>query len=179
MPFTPFHLGAALIVKPAAQRNFSVLSFGLAQLAMDIEPMVGMIRNSDVLHGPSHTVIGALFIAFIVAWMAPSICNLILRRYNLEVRFLGLEWLQEPDSVTRTAVMTGAFFGTLSHIILDSLMHFDIHPLAPFSDANPLLNRVSVDGLYQLCTVAVLVGVAAWLALKWMGRAVPELHRGE
>jgi hypothetical protein len=172
-------MGAALIVKPTAQRNFSVLSFGVAQLAMDIEPMVGMIRNSDILHGPSHTVLGALLIAFIVAWMAPPICNLILRRYNLEVRFLGLEWLQEPHSVTRTAVMTGAFFGTLSHIILDSLMHFDIHPLAPFSDANPLLNLVSVDGVYQLCTVAVLVGVAAWLVLKWMRRGIAKAHSGE
>ena len=43
MPFTPFHMGAALIVKPVSGSRFSVLTFALAQIAMDIEPGVGML----------------------------------------------------------------------------------------------------------------------------------------
>lgn len=55
MPFTPFHMGAGLALKAVAGRHFSVLTFGIAQVAMDIEPLVGMLRGAAVLHGPTHT----------------------------------------------------------------------------------------------------------------------------
>lgn len=167
MPFTPFHMGAALMLKPVTRKHFSLLTFGIAQLAMDIEPGIGMALEWSVLHGPIHTIPGALLIGGLVAWIAPSICNPILRRYNQEVTFYKQRWLLEPEEVSRTAVLTGALFGTLSHLILDSLMHHDIHPLAPFTSANPLLNLVSHDGVYQLCGLMGLGGLAAWLFGKW------------
>ncbi|MGR9013877.1 MAG: DUF4184 family protein [Gammaproteobacteria bacterium] len=80
MPFTPFHMGAALIVKPAAQRHFSVIAFGVAQIAMDIEPLIGMLKNSENLHGHTHTFIGALVIGLLVALVTAYICRPILRR---------------------------------------------------------------------------------------------------
>lgn len=58
MPFTPFHMGAGLALKAVAGRHFSVLTFGIAQVAMDIEPLVGMLRGAAVLHGPTHTYFG-------------------------------------------------------------------------------------------------------------------------
>ena len=170
MPFTPFHMGAALIVKPATDKRFSLLTFAIAQIAMDIEPGIGMLVGSETLHGPSHTVGGALLIACLVIAVAKWICTPILRRYNHEVIHYKLYWLLESESVERTAVVTGAFFGTLSHIVLDSLMHHDIHPLAPFSNSNPLLDLVSHDGVYQLCAVLSGVGAVLWLASKWLRR---------
>jgi membrane-bound metal-dependent hydrolase YbcI (DUF457 family) len=68
------------------------------------------------------------------------------------------------------AVTVGAFFGSLSHVALDSLMHHDIHPLAPFSQANPLMGLVSHDGVYQLCAIAGVLGAVAWAAMQWFGR---------
>jgi len=170
MPFTPFHLGAGLLVKPATQRRFSLIAFGLAQLAIDIEPGVGMIRGSDVLHGPSHTVIGALVIAYLVTLVSPWFCKFFVGRWNREVRRYKLDWLAEPEEISRTAIYAGAFFGTLSHLALDSLMHHDIHIFAPFSDANPLLDLVSHDGVYQLCAVMALFGTLAWIVQKWRSR---------
>lgn len=170
MPFTPFHMGAALIVKPAAQKHLSLITFGVAQIAMDIEPFIGMVRNSDILHGPTHTVLGAMVIAFLVALVSPSICRPILYRYNQEVTVYKLHWLSEPTEPTRLAIWSGAFGGTLSHIVLDSLMHDDLRPFAPFSDANPLLYRVSHDDVYQLCFLLGVVGCMAWLLTKWVGR---------
>jgi membrane-bound metal-dependent hydrolase YbcI (DUF457 family) len=167
MPFTPFHMGAALIVKPAARHYFSLLTYGMAQIALDIEPGIGMALGWSVLHGPSHTILGALLIAGIVAWLAPWLCNPILHRYNREARYYGQDWLLEPDAVSRTAAMIGAFFGTLSHLFLDSLMHHDIHPLAPFTDANPMLDLVSHDGVYQMCTLMGLIGMFLWIHQKW------------
>jgi membrane-bound metal-dependent hydrolase YbcI (DUF457 family) len=34
-------------------------------------------------------------------------------------------------------LVVGSFFGTISHLVLDSLMHHVIHPLMPFSNSNP------------------------------------------
>jgi len=171
MPFTPFHMGAAMIVKPAARQHFSVLVFGIAQVAMDIEPLVGMIRDWDVLHGPSHTILGALAIGAMVAWLSPPLCNLILNRFNQEVSQHNMSWLQELHPISKVAAMTGALFGTLSHLVLDSLMHHDIHPFAPFSNANPLMDLVSHDGVYKLCVVLGVVGVVTWFAIKrWRGK---------
>lgn len=165
-------MGAALIVKPGLNRNFSVITFGLAQIAMDIEPGIGMLTGAEVLHGPTHTILGALVIAYIVMLIAPKCCNYLLRKWNTEVAYHRLPWLVQSESTSKTAVTVGAFFGTLSHVVLDGLMHHDIHPLSPFSQANPLSGLVSHDGVYQLCALAGVVGAVVWVAMQWFGRPI-------
>ncbi|MDH5667096.1 MAG: DUF4184 family protein [Nitrospira sp.] len=170
MPFTPFHMGAALIVKPAAQKHLSLITFGIAQIVIDIEPFIGMMRQSEILHGPTHTLLGAITIGVLVALVSPAMCRPILRRYNQEVTAYKLRWLSEPIEPTRIAMWSGALWGTLSHIILDSFMHDDIRPFAPFSDANPLLHLISHDDVYQLCVVLGVIGCMVWLLTKWVYR---------
>ena len=163
-------MGAALIAKPGLNRNISVITFGIAQIAMDIEPGVGMLTGADVLHGPTHTILGALVIAYLVTLIAPSVCNYLLGKWNKEVTHHGLPWLVQSKT-SQTAVTVGAVFGTLSHVVLDSLMHHDIHPLAPFSQANPLMGLVSHDAVYQLCAIAGVSGAVVWVAMQWFGRS--------
>lgn len=163
-------MSAALLAKPGLTRNISVITFGMAQIAMDIEPGIGMLTGADVLHGPTHSILGALVIACLVMLVAPGVCHYLLRRWNKEVNYYGQLWLVQP-ATSKTAVAVGAFFGTLSHVFLDSLMHHDIHPLAPFSQANPLMGFVSDDGVYQLCVVSAVLGAVAWMAMQWFGRA--------
>ena len=47
MPFTPRHLGPGFAIKALAGRHFSLLTFGVAQVTMDIEPLVGLIRGAN------------------------------------------------------------------------------------------------------------------------------------
>ena len=164
-------MGAALIIKPGLNRNFSVITFGIAQIAMDIEPGIGMLTGADVLHGPTHTILGALVIAYLVMLIAPSVCNYLQNRWNKEVIHYKQPWLVQSAALPKSAVISGAFFGTLSHVALDSLMHHDMHPLMPFSKANPLLGLVSHDAVYQLCVIAGVLGAVVWLAVKWVGRS--------
>lgn len=164
-------MGAALIIKPGFNRNFSVITFGIAQVAMDIEPGVGMLTGAQVLHGPTHTILGALVIAYLVMLIAPSVCSYLLQRWNKEVVHYKLPWPVQAEAVSKGAVIFGAFFGTLSHVALDSLMHPDIQPLLPFSQANPLIGLVTHDEVYQLCTVAVVLGAVAWVVVKWSSRS--------
>lgn len=167
MPFTPLHMGPGLAIKAIAGRRFSVLTFGIAQVAMDIEPLVGLVRGSSVLHGPTHTYLAAFVIAIVVATVSPPICRPILRRWNRELLFHRLGWLVEPESFAPLPVIAGAFVGTISHIILDSIMHSDISPLAPWSDANALLDLMSIGALHQFCILAGLFGVVGWLSVAW------------
>lgn len=170
LPFTPFHMGAALVVKPALDHRFSVISFGIAQVAMDLEPGIRMWAHADVLHGPTHTFLGALIMAFVVMLIAPGICNRLLAKWNKEVAYCKQPWLTHAEPVSKFAVANGAFFGTLSHVVLDSLMHHDIRPMSPFSESNPFMGLVTSDGVYQACALAGVFGIAGWLARQGIGR---------
>jgi membrane-bound metal-dependent hydrolase YbcI (DUF457 family) len=59
---------------------------------------------------------------------------------------------------TRPLVL-GAALGGYSHVLLDSVMHADIRPLAPFSDGNVLLNVISLAALHWLCIGCALCGL--------------------
>ena len=164
-------MGAALVVKPALDRRFSVMTFGIAQVAMDIEPGVRMVADTDVLHGFTHTILGALIMAISVMLAAPGICDGLFAKWNKEVIHYRMPGLAHSGTVTKTAVIIGAFFGTLSHVFLDSLMHHDIQPLSPFSQANPFIGLITHEGVYQACMIASVLGVAGWLLMRWGARA--------
>ena len=178
MPFTPLHMGPGLAIKAIAGRRFSLLTFGTAQVAMDIEPLIGLLRGADVLHGPTHTYAAALVIAAIVASIAPLVCRLILRCWNRELFFCGLPWLLESDSFTLAPVIAGAYIGTLSHVLLDSIMHSDISPLAPWSNANGLLGLISIETLHLSCVGTGLLGVGIWLVVAWHKRRLSDCSNG-
>lgn len=164
-------MGPALVIKAAGGRHFSVLVFGIAQVAMDIEPLIGIIKGWDVLHGWTHTVLGATLIGIAVFFLAPPLCNWILRRWNRELEYHKLHWLRSPEPVTRLAAASGAFVGTWSHVFLDGLMHADMLPLRPWSADNALLGLMSIDGLYLACFISGLIGAVLWFALGYTNRS--------
>jgi hypothetical protein len=166
MPFTPFHMGPALALKAVSGPYFSVLVFGIAQVAMDIEPLIGMIRDAEVLHGWTHSYAGATVIGLLVMLLAPPLCRLILDRWNAELAAHGVGWLSSPGRIGWLPAATGAFVGTYSHVMLDSIMHADMTPLSPWSKANSLLGVISIGELHVVCVVAGAVGVAAWYFLS-------------
>jgi hypothetical protein len=124
-------MGPALALKAVSGRYFSVLVFGIAQVAMDIEPLIGLIRNADILHGWSHSYVGATVIGVLVTFLSPPLCRLILGRWNSELEHYGVGWLGSPSSIGWVPAVTGAFVGTYSHVALDSIMHADITDVIP------------------------------------------------
>ena len=163
-------MGPALALKAVSGRHFSVLMFGIAQVAMDIEPLIGMIRDADVLHGWTHTYAGATLIALIVTVTALPLCRLILARWNAELEHHGAGWLGSSPRIGWVAASTGAFIGTYSHVALDSIMHADMAPLWPWRKSNELLGAISIGELHAVCVVAGVFGVAAWFALGLRAR---------
>ena len=163
-------MGPGLAIKAVAGRHFSLLAFAVAQVAMDIEPLIGMIRGSAVLHGLTHTYLGATAIALVAAGITPLIGRPILRRWNQELRCYRLGWLSSSETMETRPVLTGAVVGTLSHIALDSFMHADIQPLLPWSKGNDLLGLISISSLHQLCIASGIIGLVAWLWASWRQR---------
>lgn len=162
MPFTPFHLGPGATFKAIGGRHFSFMVFGGSQVLMDIEPLLGILRGSPVLHGYTHTVLGALVIGIVAALIGKPISAYALAL--LRIPHTPFTWL---------AAFSGALAGTFSHIVFDAVMHSDMRPWWPFSEANGLLHIVSVERLHAVCIALGLLG-----ALAVCGRALLHGSRG-
>jgi len=171
MPFTPFHMGPGLAIKAIAGRHFSLLTYGVAQVAMDIEPLIGMFQGAAVLHGRSHSYLGATVIALLVLFLSPPMSRALLRGWNHELRFHSLERFGSPEGLSRVALLTGAFIGTYSHVALDSFMHSDMAPFWPWSTAHSLPGIVSTETLHLFCGVTGLIGFLAWFVRGLRHRA--------
>lgn len=170
MPFTPFHMGAAMAAKPVFQARFSLVAFGLAQIAMDVEPLARMYAHSEVVHGPTHSFPGAVLIALFVILLAPFVCRLLISFFNRLAGIFQLEWLMEPERPSNRVLLWSALYGTLSHLLLDAAMHADMKPFYPFSDKNPFLGLLGHEAIYQWCFFLILLGTLAWIAVKWLRR---------
>jgi hypothetical protein len=166
MPFTPLHMGPALAIKAVAGRRFSITAFGLTQVLMDIEPLVRIVRGDAVLHGATHTYLGSLVVAAIAVPVCAWLCPRIVRGWNGLVRSHDRKWLVERDAIAPSALVAGIVIGALSHVAIDSIMHADMHPYAPFAQASPLLGTVSIDTLHVLCFASGFVGALAWVVAR-------------
>ncbi|MBI2898419.1 MAG: hypothetical protein HYY06_33015 [Deltaproteobacteria bacterium] len=169
MPLTPFHLGAALLVKPALGRRLSVGVFLIVQILVDIEPGWNMATNRWPVHGPSHTLLGALSVVGALlgkpacAWLYPR-----MRRWLASPDAATKRFLAELDPPSTAGAWIGALLGGLTHLVLDAVIHGDLQPLAPWSVANPLLVEGSFVWMHAGCAVAAAVGFVRW---AWRSRA--------
>jgi membrane-bound metal-dependent hydrolase YbcI (DUF457 family) len=138
--------------------------FGFTQVAIDIEPLVRIIRGDAVLHGFTHTYLGATVIAFVSLFAGRPICQYLLNYWTPDPRALFMNWLRGPKIISWPAAITGAFVGTYSHVFLDSIMHSDMQPFAPISGTNALLHVISVDSLHRVCVYSAAIGALVLLA---------------
>ena len=168
MPFTPLHMGPGLLVKALLQGSFSLMVFGWAQIIMDIQPLVVLLTGEGHLHGFSHTYIGATLIGIGSALTGKYAAEFGLRFIG-EARYLPISW---------PVTIISAFIGTFSHVLLDSVMHADVEPFAPFTLNNPFIGFLSIEALHKLCLYSGLLGVGLYFAVShWLSRHNPSVKR--
>jgi len=161
MPFTPFHFGPGAVFKAVGGRHFSFMVFCGSQVLMDIEPLIGILTQKPILHGTSHTLLGALVIGTIAGIIGKPISAMVLR------------WRSIPHyPFTWTSSFIGAYIGTFSHILLDAVLHSDMSPWWPVATGNRLLGLAGYDQMHVACVLVGLFG-AAVVAFKFKtkGRA--------
>jgi hypothetical protein len=161
-----------MALKALAGRHLSLVSFGVAQVAMDIEPLVHMLRGDSVHHGIVHTYLGATVVGFVALPIARSISPRLAHLWNQELRARGLAWLAEPVSPFWKPIVVGTFAGTYSHVMLDSILHADMAPLAPFWQGNPLLHLLSFGGVHLFCVATGILGLCGWAVAQRFRRSV-------
>lgn len=151
MPFTPFHFGPGAALHALAPRHVSFLGFCGANVLVDVEPLYYMLTGQYPIHRLLHTyagvslVIGGTVLVFLLL-------RRIGRRFGLPNPF---GWQRLPVH----AVLLGAALGGFTHVALDSVMHSDIQPLAPFSTANALYLSLDTDDLHWWCVAAGVAGL--------------------
>ena len=148
-------MGPGLLVKAVLQGSFSLMVFGWAQILMDLQPLVVMITGEGHLHGFSHTYVGATLIGVVAALTGKYAGEFGLRVLR-EARFSPIRW---------PVAIVSAFIGTYSHVLLDSVMHFDLEPFAPFNRANPFLHFITIDALHWVCLASGIVGAVVYFAV--------------
>jgi hypothetical protein len=167
VPFTPLHFGPGLALKGVTGKWFSFMLFCFAQVLIDLEPAWYMLAGDDYIHRFLHTYLGATLAAGVALVAGKAPCEWALRRWNANLSPAQARWLGVPAGITWRAAATGAFAGAWSHVLLDSFMHSDMHPLAPWREDNALLYQVHVDSLYLSCALAGVAGLGLFFWQRW------------
>lgn len=173
MPFTPFHMGPGILVKALLQGSFSLMVFGWAQVVMDLQPLIAIVTGEGALHGFTHTYIGSTLIAVFSA-----LTGRYFSQWGLIVLSNGA---QRGILIRWWVAFLSAFIGAYSHVLLDSVMHADIEPFAPFSRANGLLGMVSIPMLHKICLYTGLVGALLYVLVGYLlsrSRYADDLRNG-
>ncbi len=167
MPITPLHFGPGLALTSATGKWFSFTLFCFAQVLIDLEPAWYMLAGDAYIHRFFHTYLGATLagVAAIAAGKAP--CEWALRWWNSKLSPAQARWLGVPAEISWRSAALGALAGTWSHVLLDSFMHADMHPLAPWHEHNALLYLVPMDTLNLSCALAGAAGLALLFWRRW------------
>ena len=157
MPVTPFHMGPGMVVKAAMPRHFSIVVFGLTQIAIDLEALWHLARGEYPFHTFCHTYLGATIIAAVLTVIGKPVSQWVKATWNRIASKCRDADLTVSIPTTWVASFTGASIGAYSHILLDSLFHPDIKPFQPWSATNRLSSMVNPHGVEVVC---VLIGIA-------------------
>ena len=164
MPVTPFHGGIGLACKGPLGARFSFTIFAATQVVIDLESAYFLFTQQYPVHRFLHTFLGASLACLLVALTLRGPCEMLLRSVPDDA-WPG--WIDRDPSISRVTALQSAFVGMLGHVVPDAVMHADARPLAPFSDANPLLNAVSLSALHLALVGLGGLGLVWLLAAAW------------
>lgn len=134
-----------------APKYVSFLAFCAANVVIDFESLYNLVTRQYPVHRFLHTYVGATLAAVVTALLFLGAQRLASRRW--------LPNLFKWQELTLVQVVVGAAAGAYSHVVLDSVMHRDMSPLVPFSQANPLLGAVSLGSLHWFCAASAVVAL--------------------
>ena len=157
MPFTPFHMGPGVAIKALLHGSFSLTVFGWTQILIDLQPLFVLLRGTGKLHGLSHTYLGAAALALLAA-----LSGKFLAERGLAILAASVPRAPRVPRISWPVAFASAFIGAVMHIVLDSIMHADMRPWYPLTNANGLLGTLSYAQLHQLCLFSGLLGALAY-----------------
>lgn len=157
MPFTPFHVGPALLI-------YSLLLFLdpfaliIGATAPDLEGLAYFLIGGTTPHGPLHSLAGATLLAIMAVTPASmATWKIIENASQKKIRAPTLK-------ITAASALLGAY----SHLLLDSLLpamfYGDVNLAWPITYWAPLLNTMTPEQMYAFCIAAFVIGTIIILA---------------
>jgi len=149
LPFTPYHLGPALLIGLPMRKFIHLPTFLLSSVIVDLEPFLVLLLNLNYpLHGYLHT--------FLLASILGVIIGLIMKvgERHLSDFYLSLCLIKETTKIRRPFIIAGAL-GAFTHVLLDAPLYDDIAPLFPFS-VNLLYAPQLTSLIYSFCVLSGL-----------------------
>ena len=121
MPFTPFHIGHAVITYSIFDKlDFIALIYG--SILVDIEPFLILFLNLPYpLHGPIHSIIGVLAITPLI-YIITLITKLILSKMGFSLR-----------KNSRRIIIASILIGGYTHITLDAFLYSEMNLTWPLA----------------------------------------------
>lgn len=182
MPFTPFHFGPGIMVKAFERRRFWLSSFMAANVLIDCEVLYYLRQGSVPIHRYLHTYIGGFAAGLLAGAVMFGIAKLATRvrdrMINKRRVIVDPATLTNPDDAAPSRVtpvarpgtplaasLVSGVIGGVSHVLLDSLMHRDMHPFWPFADGNGLIGVVDISTLHIALAASGFFGLMFWLLL--------------
>jgi len=154
MPFTPFHLGPALLFGLILFNYLNFPAFLVGNVIVDIEPFLVLCMGLRYpLHGFFHTYLGGTIVGIATGVGIYSVrnwLNKILAKFKV----------QQESSFTK--ILYTSLLGVYFHIFLDSFLYEEMKPFYPLT-YNPLLNAVRFGAVYDFCTVSLISGFILYI----------------
>ena len=161
MPFTPFHWGPSLLIGLLLFPLLDLPGFLIANVIVDIEPLVLMIQGAPVLHAFFHTYLGAT-----IAGLALIPIIYLLRNFLLML--LKIFGLKQRTSIPKISVT--ALLGTNFHVLLDSFLYSEMLPLFPILGYNPFFGLLTLSQVYLFCIVTFIAAIPLYIFHLWRTR---------
>jgi len=154
MPFTPFHLGPALLFGLLLYQYLDLPTFLVSNIIIDIEPFIILTRGLPIpLHGPFHSYTMSALVSLVTA-----LVMLLVKPVTRPVATLFR--LRQESSPLR--IFATALLGIYFHVTLDAFLYPEMGLMYPL-ESNPLLGLVSINSVYFFCTLCLPLGFALYI----------------
>ena len=154
MPFTPFHLGPALLISLLLFSHLDFVSFMVSSVVVDVEPLCILVFRLHIpLHGFFHTYLGATILSTLTA-----VGVYFLRSWLSKV----LEWFKIKQKPSFKKMLYTSILGAYFHIFLDSFLYAEMELFYPLP-GNPFLGVLGFGAVYEFCTVSFILGFILYI----------------
>ena len=146
MPFTPYHVGPALLVALLLYPLLDLPTFIVANLILDLEPLAVFLGLIDwPMHGVFHSFTLGTVVGVILA-----LPMYYIRRFIKPIQMGNIT----PPNYTLKSIIKASILGVWIHILLDAFTYSDLNILYPIQ-WNPLLGLVPTQMIINFSWLSI------------------------